>query len=516
MANTTIDQLASLAAADVANTDLLLIYDGSAVIEKQLSISDLRTAVYASGPVVGSNSFTVSGTGNSDVFIVTSTDSTAASAPDVILYRNSESPAASDLLGEITFRGKNSANAVNKYAAISSIIVSPTAGAESGAIIISTMTAGTIAERMRIRDDGGIGIGSAGIVTSTLRINKNITGGVSQTVIRNDGDIQSDVTTAVYMNRTIPGVANTAFTLPTLYHYSAAQGTIGSAASVTNQYGFVAEASLIGATGLNVGFAAVAIPSANVTSGKTVRAIQTNHDIATGGGTSYNLYINGTAPSYFEGSVGIGTTNLTDRSLSVSKSVTGGNTAYGIINNGVIQTDVTTAVYMNRTIPGVANTAFTLPNLYHYSASQGTIGSAASVTEQYGFFVEASLIGATEKNVGFHAVQIPSANVTSGKIVRAIQTNHDIATGGGTSHNLYINGTAPSYFEGSVGFGSTAPDAAARLQIDSTTQGFLPPRMNPTQRGNISSPPAGLMIYNSTTNKLNFYNGTAWEAVTSA
>lgn len=27
---------------------------------------------------------------------------------------------------------------------------------------------------------------------------------------------------------------------------------------------------------------------------------------------------------------------------------------------------------------------------------------------------------------------------------------------------------------------------------------------------------AGLMVYNSTTNKLNFYNGSAWEVVTSA
>jgi len=26
----------------------------------------------------------------------------------------------------------------------------------------------------------------------------------------------------------------------------------------------------------------------------------------------------------------------------------------------------------------------------------------------------------------------------------------------------------------------------------------------------------GLVIYNTTTNKINFYNGTAWEAVTSA
>lgn len=72
-----------------------------------------------------------------------------------------------------------------------------------------------------------------------------------------------------------------------------------------------------------------------------------------------------------------------------------------------------------------------------------------------------------------------------------------------------------SLFSGSVGVGG-APDSKAALTVTSTTQGFLPPRMTGTQRDAISSPTAGLLVYNSTTNKLNFYNGSAWEAVTSA
>lgn len=66
-----------------------------------------------------------------------------------------------------------------------------------------------------------------------------------------------------------------------------------------------------------------------------------------------------------------------------------------------------------------------------------------------------------------------------------------------------------------VGIGITTPNAKAKLQVDSTTQGFLPPRMTTTERNAISSPPAGLMIYNTTTNKLNVYT-TAWEQITSA
>ena len=59
-------------------------------------------------------------------------------------------------------------------------------------------------------------------------------------------------------------------------------------------------------------------------------------------------------------------------------------------------------------------------------------------------------------------------------------------------------------------------DSTSVLELKSTTQGFLPPRLTETQRDAISSPATGLMIYNSTTNKLNFWSGSAWEAVTSA
>ena len=67
-----------------------------------------------------------------------------------------------------------------------------------------------------------------------------------------------------------------------------------------------------------------------------------------------------------------------------------------------------------------------------------------------------------------------------------------------------------------MAIGTAAPNAKASLDVQSTTQGFLPPRMTTTQRDAITSVPAGLMIYNTTTNKINFYNGSAWEAVTSA
>jgi hypothetical protein len=57
--------------------------------------------------------------------------------------------------------------------------------------------------------------------------------------------------------------------------------------------------------------------------------------------------------------------------------------------------------------------------------------------------------------------------------------------------------------------GST-PDPKAMLDVKSTTKGFLPPRMTEAQRGSITSPPEGLTIYNTTTKKINVYNGSRW------
>jgi hypothetical protein len=53
------------------------------------------------------------------------------------------------------------------------------------------------------------------------------------------------------------------------------------------------------------------------------------------------------------------------------------------------------------------------------------------------------------------------------------------------------------------------PDAA--FEIASTNQGFLLPRMTTTQRDTlIDTPTPGLMIYDTDTNKISYYNRTAW------
>ena len=63
-----------------------------------------------------------------------------------------------------------------------------------------------------------------------------------------------------------------------------------------------------------------------------------------------------------------------------------------------------------------------------------------------------------------------------------------------------------------MGISSTAitPDASSILEMRTTTKGLLIPRMTTTERDNIGTPATGLIVYNTTTNKFNFYNGSGW------
>jgi uncharacterized protein (TIGR02145 family) len=58
---------------------------------------------------------------------------------------------------------------------------------------------------------------------------------------------------------------------------------------------------------------------------------------------------------------------------------------------------------------------------------------------------------------------------------------------------------------------NSSPDPAAILDAKSSTKGFLPPRMTTTEMNAISSPPEGLMIYNTTLGTICWFNGFSWD-----
>ena len=98
----------------------------------------------------------------------------------------------------------------------------------------------------------------------------------------------------------------------------------------------------------------------------------------------------------------------------------------------------------------------------------------------------------------------------------SIQLN-GVAPSGGTAYSLGFlsttNGNTPVMAmqqNGSIAINAVAPNASAVLDINSTTQGFLPPRMSAPNTA-ISSPAEGLIAYNTTDHALYMYNGTVWQ-----
>jgi len=68
---------------------------------------------------------------------------------------------------------------------------------------------------------------------------------------------------------------------------------------------------------------------------------------------------------------------------------------------------------------------------------------------------------------------------------------------------------------GNVGIGTALPSASAILDVQSTTKGMRMPNMTTTQKNAISSPAAGLMVFDTTLSKLCVYSGSAWQTITS-
>lgn len=105
-----------------------------------------------------------------------------------------------------------------------------------------------------------------------------------------------------------------------------------------------------------------------------------------------------------------------------------------------------------------------------------------------------------------------NTNVTGGTVMKlatdTTATNFRV-TDNTDNTRLLVNGL------GQVAVGTASPDASAKFQIDSTTQGVLPPRMTTTQRDAISSPSEGLEIYNTSTKRPEFYNDTVWGVTSS-
>jgi hypothetical protein len=83
-----------------------------------------------------------------------------------------------------------------------------------------------------------------------------------------------------------------------------------------------------------------------------------------------------------------------------------------------------------------------------------------------------------------------------------------LSTGNILELQNYLGSVAVFDINGSLILGGSNISNSAILQADSTTKGFLPPRMTTTQKNAIATPAAGLVVYDTTLNQLCTYDGT--------
>ena len=151
----------------------------------------------------------------------------------------------------------------------------------------------------------------------------------------------------------------------------------------------------------------------------------------------------------------------------------------------------------------VANNTLTTAKLAQPAANTVRVNNTAGATDIVDLNMPLSTVLARLGSGNIVAANVGDTNTLLGTVTI---TGAQTITGAKTFSALGV-------FNGKIGVNTASPASASAVQIDSTTQGFAPPRMSGTQRNAIVSPFAGLMVYNSTTGLLSWRDATGWREV---
>jgi hypothetical protein len=265
------------------------------------------------------------------------------------------------------------------------------------------------------------------------------------------------------------------------------------------------------------------------------------------GTNKFNIYAGGTASNYLAGSLLIGTTTDSGYKLDVNGTGRFSNSLY-VFNGNIISRNDTSSTYRGLSIGATIadNTEYAYIKYQPNTGDLQIWGSPASFGGKTTFYnnnIQWLNVSSTNALSFTGAATFSSTLTTGGTIAASGQlylkqdsttasqiiisgltdTNKQLIIGYYTTGNGYSSiqsvyqtvGYTPLLLNpngGNVGIGTASLNASAKLQVDSTTQGFLPPRMTSTQRLAISSPAAGLIVFDTTTLKSYTYDGTTWNA----
>ena len=125
--------------------EIILKHYGSNKLATTSTGINVTGTITSDGLTVDGNATFNTSTDTADNVVITGTDAGSSTAPDLVLFRNSSTPADNDNIGMIQFRGNDSADTARNYASIHASINDVTSTSIDGKLNFSVATANTSA-----------------------------------------------------------------------------------------------------------------------------------------------------------------------------------------------------------------------------------------------------------------------------------------------------------------------------------------------------------------------------------
>ena len=158
-------------------------------------------------------------------------------------------------------------------------------------------------------------------------------------------------------------------------------------------------------------------------------------------------------------------------------------------------------IFDNGTNVGIGTTT---PSSKLHTVNEAFIGNSGGTTGLL-------LSGDNNSRIDFR-----SGSASTGQITCGNSSNLFIDAFDSRAIELALAGTTVFEVSNSanVGIGTAGSvNPSALLEVKSTTQGFLPPRMDEAERDAIGGPAIGLMVFNLGTDEVNVYTGAGWKRI---